>query len=236
MSLLVSSDKRLSEVVRRVAQRLTVVLHVHSHVEALSVLPQNASWAGVVLDLDERGADPLTIAQRLRDADALAPILALGSMSSRELVNGLQAIRAELLVKPVDSTNVHRFLRRALVSGWLPDARISAWVDTQAQVRGLTDREVQLMAYALGRESREQVLRRLGITANTLKTQVRRLLRKFSARTVDSLVARALGEALIFEDLSSGCAGGEAGFGEGALRGAKVAAGFPDAEAPQASK
>jgi hypothetical protein len=55
------------------------------------------------------------------------------------------------------------------------------------------------MAYALGNESRQKVMRRLGITENTLKTQVRSLLRKCSARSMDGLAKTVLRDALVFE-------------------------------------
>lgn len=199
-SLVISNDERVTDAVCAVAERLSVLVRVRSHVEALAVLPQNANWAGAILDLDERDIDPLRVAKQIRDADALVPILALSSTCSRELINGLQVLRIEPVLKPIDPASVRSFLHRALVSGWLPDARIAAWVDAQAKLLRLTDGDVQLVAYAIGRESRERVLQRLGITSNTLKTKVRRVLRKFRARTMDSLAARAYGEALFFED------------------------------------
>ncbi len=64
-------------------------------------------------------------------------------------------------------------------------------------MRNLTSREVQLMAYALGDEPRKQVMRRLGITENTLKTQVRALLRKCGERSMDGLAKNVLRQALI---------------------------------------
>ncbi len=163
------------------------------------MLLPNSRWSGVVVDLDGFDADPLETMKRLREAHPLVPVLALTTHPTVELVNGLHAFRGELVLKPVGEINLVSFVQRALVSGWLPDERVAAWVDELARARGLTPREVQLMAYALGSESRQQVMRRLGITENTLKTQVRSLLRKCGARSMDGLAKGVLRDALIFE-------------------------------------
>ena len=163
------------------------------------MLVANERWSGVVVDLDADDPEPLASMQRLRLAHPLVPVLALASKVNAELVNGLHAVRAELVLKPVGELNLVSFVQRALVSGWLPDERVAAWVDELARRRGLTPREVQLMAYALGNESRHQVMRRLGITENTLKTQVRALLRKCGATTMDGLAKTVLRDALIFD-------------------------------------
>ena len=61
-----------------------------------------------------------------------------------------------------------------------------------ATSRGLTAREVQLLDYCLGDEPRARVRRRLGITENTLMTQIRGLLRKCGERNLDALAKNVL--------------------------------------------
>jgi len=163
------------------------------------MLAPRTRWSGVVVDLDGFDAEPLFAMRCLREASPLVPVLALASRADAALVNGLHANRGELVLKPVGDVNVISFVQRALVSGWLPDERVAAWVSQLARVRGLTPREMQLVAYALGNESRQKVIRRLGITENTLKTQVRSLLRKCNARSMDGLAKRVLRDALVFE-------------------------------------
>ncbi len=180
-------------------QRYSVVRRVRSVREAVPMLVPRALWSGVVIDLDSLDGAVADTLRRVREAHPLVPILALASAASAELVNTLHAQRAELVMKPVGEVNVTSFVQRALVSGWLPDERVAAWVDELARRNHLTPREVQLMAYALGNESRTKVMRRLGITENTLKTQVRALLRKCSARSMDGLAKSVLRDALIFD-------------------------------------
>ena len=197
--LLVARDDGLALTVGEPLQRYSVVRRARTYCEAADMLQTNERWSGVVVDLDGFDADPLATTRRLREAHPLVPVLALSSQATAELVNGLHAFRAELVLKPVGEVNLVSFVQRSLVSGWLPDERVAAWVDELARARGLTPREVQLMAYALGNESRQKVMRRLGITENTLKTQVRSLLRKCNARSMDGLAKTVLRDALIFE-------------------------------------
>ena len=68
---------------------------------------------------------------------------------------------------------------------------LAAWgvarvVSELAQARALSAREVQILTYCLGNEPRKRVRRRLGIAENTLKTQIRSLLRKCDERSVDA--------------------------------------------------
>jgi DNA-binding NarL/FixJ family response regulator len=197
--LLIARDDGLALTLAEPLQRYSVVRRARCYREAAAMLLPNSRWSGVVADLDGFDAEPLATMKRLREAHPLVPVLALTSQASAELVNGLHACRAELVLKPVGELNLVSFVQRALVSGWLPDERVAAWVDELARARGLTPREVQLMAYALGNESRQKVMRRLGITENTLKTQVRSLLRKCNARSMDGLAKMVLRDALIFE-------------------------------------
>jgi DNA-binding NarL/FixJ family response regulator len=197
--LLIARDDGLAQSLSEPLQRYSVVSRARCYAEAASMLLSNSRWSGVVVDLDGFDTDALEAMRRLREAHPLVPVLAVASQASAALVNGLHAFRAELVLKPVGELNLVSFVQRALVSGWLPDERVAAWVDELARVRGLTPREVQLMAYALGNESRQKVMRRLGITENTLKTQVRSLLRKCNARSMDGLAKTVLRDALIFE-------------------------------------
>jgi DNA-binding NarL/FixJ family response regulator len=197
--LLIARDEGLAHALSEPIQRYSVVRRARCYRDAVPMLAPRARWSGVVVDLDGFDADPIFAMRCLREASPLVPVLALASSADATLVNGLHAHRGELVLKPVGDANIISFVQRALVSGWLPDERVAAWVAQLARVRGLTPREVQLVAYALGNESRQKVIRRLGITENTLKTQVRSLLRKCNARSMDGLAKTVLRDALVFE-------------------------------------
>ncbi len=197
--LLITHDDQLVRIVSEPVQRYSVLRRARGEGEALSLLRPNAQWSGAMLDLAEGEADALGLTRRLRAAAPRLPLLALVSHATAELVNGMQGARVELVVRPVAELNLVSFVQRALVSAWVPDDRLAAWVDERARTLRLTPREVQLTAYAFGDETRGCVMRRLGISENTLKTQIRGLLRKFGVRSLDHLARLALRETLIYE-------------------------------------
>jgi DNA-binding NarL/FixJ family response regulator len=196
--LLMIGNDDVARAITEPLQRYATARRLRTHREVLSELAPGTHWSGLVFDLDGFDADPFATMDQLRTTHPLLPVLAIATRATPQLVNTLHLHRAELIVRPFGSESVVSFVQRALVSGWLPDERVAAWTEELARRRDLTPREVQLLAFTLGNESRRNVIRRLGITENTLKTQVRGLLRKCNARTMDSLAKTVLRDALVF--------------------------------------
>ena len=95
--------------------------------------------------------------------------------------------------------SITSFARYALARAFVPDEHVASIVESLARKVGLTAREVQLLCFSLGDEPRPTVLKRLGISDNTLKTQVRGLLSKAGQPTVDTLATNVLREALLLK-------------------------------------
>lgn len=197
--LLVTADEGLFSALVPALQSFSVVRRARNHSEALSALRTKGRWAGVVLDLDHPERERGDFLGQLRELQPLVSVLAVTSRASVELVNRVHAFRAELVLKPVGSDNLLSFARRGLAHAYLPDERVAARIDALARERSLTVRECQLLIYTLGNDSRLQMLRRLGVSPNTLKTQVRALLRKCQAPCMDTLATMVLRDALVFE-------------------------------------
>jgi DNA-binding NarL/FixJ family response regulator len=208
---LVVRDDALALSLSEPVQRYSVGRRFRVMREAMPRLgPDDVRWSGVMIDAESCEGCVLEALRELRAHNPLLPVLVLSSRADASLVNGLHALRAELVIKPVWEANVVSFVQRALVSGWLPDERVAAWVDELAREKQLSSREVQLLAYALGSDSRELVLRRLGITENTLKSQVKALLKKCRARSMDDLAKSVLRDALVFDNRRDSMVGGAA--------------------------
>jgi DNA-binding NarL/FixJ family response regulator len=155
-----------------------------------------ARWAGIITEFPEAHFAELTA---LRKAHPLMPVLALLPSTKPAALNTLQTRGIEVALMPVDTARVTAFVQRAFATSFLPDERVARLIEGLAQRCQLTAREVQLVAYCLGNESRALVRKRLGITENTLKTQVRGLLRKCNERNVDSLAKNLLRAALLID-------------------------------------
>jgi len=164
-----------------------------SHVHELA---SSRRWAGCITDSSPTNLSRLAA---LRQRAPVLPLLVAIPSGQTTAINPLQAHDVEVVVMPVPEPNLVGFVQRALVSGFLPDERVARLLAHLAAERGLTAREVQLVSFGLGNEPRDRVRRRLGIGENTLKTQIRCLLRKCGERSVDALAKNLLRAALLAE-------------------------------------
>jgi DNA-binding NarL/FixJ family response regulator len=198
--LLLISDDVLAQQLSGTAQRYSVVRRALCAREAMERVATNARWCGLIVDLEALGPEPLVALRQIREVHPTLSVLVLTPRADAPMSSGLHLLQCEQVVVPISKLSLSSFVRRALVRGWLPDERVAAHVDELAHARSLTAREVQIITYALGNQSRREVLRRLGVTQNTLKTQVRMLLRKCNAASVDGLAKSVLREALVCDD------------------------------------
>jgi DNA-binding NarL/FixJ family response regulator len=187
----------LSETVHATAA-LYSTARLHTSPQGWPELKDPARFAGVIA---EYAAGFEEWADVLRARCPSLPILAIVSELDAALLSRLHARSIDVAVLPLHGPELIAFIQRALASDFLPHERIARMVQYLARVRGLTAREVQLLSYCLGDEPRARVRRRLGISENTLKTQVRGLLRKCGERNVDALAKNLLRAALLSESV-----------------------------------
>lgn len=161
--------------------------------EVVSELAHDGRFAGLIVQL---APDTLPWLERLFLHAPGLPVLALLDRSDRAQINQLQARGVSTLLLPLQVANTVNFVQRALTHSFVPCARVGALIQHLAETRALTAREVQLVSYCLADEPRSRVRRRLGITENTLKSQIRGLLRKCGERNLDALAKNVLRSAL----------------------------------------
>ena len=156
-------------------------------------LAEEKRFAGLIVQMSgERGP---WLARAL-DRVAHLPTLALLETADRAAINALQAQGVATVVLPCAMPTLVSFVQRALTLNFVPSERVARTITSLAEAHRLTAREVQLLGYCLGDEPRARVRRRLGITENTLKTQIRGLLRKCGERNLDALAKNVLRTAL----------------------------------------
>jgi DNA-binding NarL/FixJ family response regulator len=187
-------SEALSQQLIAVLQRFGVVRVRPLDGEVQGWLREPGRVAGVIMQVDE------SCLLKLEHVRAVAPrvaVLGLLRTADAALINALQQRDVEVAVQPVHAPNLVSFAQRALSASFLPHDGVARWVSHLARTRGLSAREVQLLTYALGSEPRARVRRRLGIAENTLKTQIKALLRKCNERNLDALAKNVLRAALL---------------------------------------
>jgi DNA-binding NarL/FixJ family response regulator len=162
--------------------------------DTLEELAQPGRFAGVIAQVDRANMSQL---ESLLARMPGLPVMALLGPAQRLELNTLQAQGACCAVLPLSNANAVNFVQRALTHNFVPNDRVASTIVHLAQTRALTAREVQLVSYCLGDEPRARVRRRLGITENTLKSQIRGLLRKCGERNLDALAKNVLRTSLL---------------------------------------
>ncbi len=160
----------------------------------LDELAPAGRFAGVIVQVDEEN---LALVERLTERAPGLPILALLGPRQRDQLNVLSARGVSSVLLPLQGASVVSFVQRALTHNFVPNERVASTIAHLATTRALTAREVQLVSYSLGDEPRARVRRRLGITENTLKSQIRSLLRKCGERNLDALAKNVLRSSLL---------------------------------------
>lgn len=180
----------------RILQQYAVTKRTREPAQLAAALREPARFAGLVFSCP-RGPQLLGTVRAVRQRAVATPVLALVAEPTAPLVNALHALGVETAALPARPPNVTAFAQRALAFAFLPDGRLAATVERLARDRGLTPREVQLMTLALADEPRARLRRRLGVTENTLKTQIRGLLRKCGEANLDRLAKNILRLSLL---------------------------------------
>jgi DNA-binding NarL/FixJ family response regulator len=180
----------LSPVVRQYGPTRSGPLSLH----VIEELAQPGRFAGVIVQVD---GDNLGLLEQISARVPGLPVLALLGSAQRHHLNALSSRGIACALLPLQGANIVNFVQRALTHNFVPNDRVVSTIAHLAETRALTPREVQLVSYCLGDEPRARVRRRLGITENTLKSQIRGLLRKCGERNLDSLAKNVLRTSLL---------------------------------------
>lgn len=172
--LCLEDDRHVQSALRRALAEYDVML-VDTTAEARTLIRAQRfdAWMLDVIVPDGSGLELLSWARARGD---VTPALVITGARDPEPANAAQALGAEFLYKPYTIANLRAFLTRALAPSAL-DARVTA-VDDLIAVHQLSDREAALVRCIARGVARTDLAQALGISDNTVKSHIRRLLRK----------------------------------------------------------
>ncbi|MCA9528520.1 MAG: response regulator transcription factor [Myxococcales bacterium] len=191
--LIIEDEPGLARSLARQLIRHRPVSVVHSLAEARDKLRSKPEWTGVVLDLvlpDGHGLDLL--AEIRENHRGCLPVLVLTGELNREIVNRVQSLRAEYVCKPASADNLLPFIERSLAQERVGNEAVGASVTSIAARFKLTRRETELLSLAVDGLSRRELAEALGVRENTVKAQVRSILKKSGARSIATLAQDVL--------------------------------------------
>ena len=201
--LIVEDEQRLGEGISRIVGRYRPVKWVRSVSEGQVEFGPGARWTALIADIGLPDGSGLEVVKVARDRYPLLPVLVLTARIEPQLINRAHALRAEYLCKPAGDEELGGFLRRCIAFERVPDDRVSRMADELSVRCELTPRETDLVAAAVANLSRTDMLEEFDITENTLKSQVRQVLRKTGHESLDALARSLLRAALHGTDAES---------------------------------
>lgn len=194
--LVVEDEPQAAENLVRLLQRIRPTEFALTVREAKERLASRSDWTGVIADIGLPDGSGLDVVRFARERYPLLPVLVLTGHHDPGSINSSHELRAEFVCKPASEADLSGFVRRAVAFERVPDQRLAHLLDELARQRGLTPREAEILAAALGSTTRNQLLEQFGVTDNTLKSQIRALLRKTDHESLDALTKAVLRRAL----------------------------------------
>jgi DNA-binding NarL/FixJ family response regulator len=184
LTMLVVEDELSQRAVERLLRGWTV--RAAGNLAAARRLLGSEAFDGAVVDTELPDGNGLDLVERIRESGAKIPVLVLTAHCERELVNRAQRIGAEFGCKPLVPQNLLAFAERAALAS-SADREVIARVSELARRHGLTPRETAVATLAVRDLPRQAIQAELGVSVNTIKTQVRSLLQKCGAPNLAAL-------------------------------------------------
>ncbi|MCA9648100.1 MAG: hypothetical protein H6718_13110 [Polyangiaceae bacterium] len=182
------------------AYRLSEACRVKSEVVCLTNLEfalvrlDTQQVQGLIADLRFPGVrEQLT---RIRADWPLLPLLLVVPTDQPQWINLAHPLRAQCLLAPLQPADVRQFIQHALSFCPVEREELDGYLSRFGQDYELTTREHALVAAGLEGVQRSELLARFRISENTLKSQVRGLLRKTGQASMDALMRSVLRDVL----------------------------------------
>jgi two-component system response regulator DesR len=153
---------------------------------ARTILAAGGRIEAAIIDVVLPDGNGLDLAAEIRERRGPVPMLVLTAHAEKVFINRAQALGLEYACKPDHAENLLVFVDRALA----PRAR-AAGIDLLRPIASryaLSQREVEILGHAMAGRERDEIARDLGVTENTIKTEIKSLLRKCDAESLSDLV------------------------------------------------
>lgn len=187
--LIVEDEKSLSTTLVRATETYFAAICASSKAAAIDLVDAGEHVVAAIVDVGLPDGDGLDVVAALRKRSADMPILVLTGSNEPSTINRAQLLRAEYVVKPFFKDNLQRFVQRALAHNSAIDKdALQAQVTQITSECRLSQREAQILIFAVEGVPRRRMAEVLDVSENTVKTQVRSLLDKLGKETLSDAV------------------------------------------------
>ncbi|MEZ4403921.1 MAG: response regulator transcription factor [Kofleriaceae bacterium] len=187
--LIVEDDPALGRSIQRGTRAYFDVVMTTSVDAAFDVIDNQVEIAAAVVDINLPDGTGFDVVETLRQKDRNLPVLILTGSNDPATINRAHSLRVEFVCKPFFSENLSAFVQRTLSGSQYGDREKLAVVVTDVTTEyKLSLRESQILAFASEGIPRSRLSDVMGISENTVKSQVRSLLEKLEKHALADVV------------------------------------------------
>ncbi len=201
--LVVEDEPQTGQMLARMLERIRPTEIAHTIRQARRILAPWRRWTGLVVDIGLPDGSGMDVVIDARGRYPLLPVLVLTGRNERSVINRSHELRAEFLCKPAEAEELLGFARRAIAFERVPNERIAWVIDELSKSYELSPRESDLVAACMASTPRAKLAEQLGVSDNTMKSQIKSLLRKTGCETLDVLCKRLLSQALAGSEITT---------------------------------
>jgi len=169
---------------------------------ALAALDEIDELCAAIVDLNLPGGSPFDpdrpngfgfeVVEHARKLFPSAPVVVFTAHLTPDLVNAAHRLGAEYLVKGASDDDLQRLACRFLLQTHPEPFHADAFVKRMHDECGLSQRQTQVVAFALRGMQNQEIADSLGISVNTLKRHVAAILEKCDIDSLSGLTRRFL--------------------------------------------
>ncbi len=188
--LIVEDDPALGRSIQRNTRPYFEIIATDSIEGAVEAIEHGgAELAAAVVDIGLPDGTGFDVVELLRRHDRNLPVLILTGSNDPATINRAHALRVEFVCKPFFSENLAQFVQRTLSGSQYGDrAQLKTVVDAITTEFKLSHRESQILAFAAEGIPRNRLSDVMGVSENTVKSQVRSLLDKVEKSALSEVV------------------------------------------------
>jgi two-component system vancomycin resistance associated response regulator VraR len=187
--LIVEDDPALGRSLQRGTRAYFEVIMKESVESAIDLIEGGEALAAAVVDIGLPDGTGFEVVETLRRQDRNLPVLILTGSNDPTTINRAHALRVEFVCKPFFSENLAQFVQRTLSGSQYGDRKkLAGVIDEVTKESGLSHRESQILAFAAEGIPRSRLADVMGVSENTVKSQVRSLLDKVEKLALSDVV------------------------------------------------
>lgn len=189
--LLVEDADELRRALTRAIDSVVPVISAATVAEAMEIVALHGPFAGALIDAYLPDGYGLDILRKLRASDPQMPALVMSGVNRPEPARDSHLLDATFVPKPVPPANIAHFIR-VVDAVQHTDAALGRAIAQYAEQHQLRTAELRLLAVALAGVERRHLAQSLGVSPNTVKSQIRALLARTDEPTLEAVECRVL--------------------------------------------